>query len=293
MPSSADMAVLDKTDYREWARTVRKQRPPASPEEHLKTVEAFFDHYSLSVESWQERNSGYHQALSSLAGFYIPPGMRVLEIGSGTGNLLASTKPSRGLGIDISGEMTRIASARHPDLEFRHMSGDALDLDEQFDYIILSDLVGFLYDIRLVFERLRAACHPRTRILIHWYSRLWQPVLSMAEKLGLKYPQPLVNWTTPEDIVNLLYLADFEVVLQQKHILLPKRIPLISAFVNRFLAHLPAIRQLCLTNWIVARPKPQPVTGPLPSVSVICPCRNESRNIQQIVERLPSMGSNT
>lgn len=262
-------------------------------EEHLRTCEGFFDHYSGSVETWQERNSGYHSALSSLTSFYIPEGAKVLEIGSGTGNLLAGTKPSRGLGIDISGEMVRAASAKYPHLEFRHMPAECFDIDERFDYIILSDLVGFLYDIRLVFERLRSACHPQTRIIIHWYSRLWQPILSMAEKLGLKYPQPLVNWTSPEDIANLLYLADCEVVLRQRHILVPKRIPLLSAFANRFMAHIPGIRHLCLTNWIVARPMPAAKPDFAPSVSVICPCRNEAGNIQQIADRLPSMGSHT
>jgi hypothetical protein len=218
----------------------------------------------------------------------------VLELGSGTGDLLAACRPSHGLGIDISGEMTRLASARHPHLEFRHMAAEHLDLGgEPFDYIILSDLVGFLYDIRHVFERLRSVCHPQTRIIIHWYNRLWQPVLSMAEKLGYKYPQPLLNWTTPEDIVNLLHLADFEPVHRRPHILLPKRVPLVSRLANRFLAPLPGLRYFCFTNWIVARPRFLASARPEPTVSVICPCRNESGNIRQIVERLPAMGAHT
>jgi glycosyltransferase involved in cell wall biosynthesis len=56
------------------------------------------------------------------------------------------------------------------------------------------------------------------------------------------------------------------------------------------LAHLPLLRHLCLTNWIVARPLHLEDRN-LPRVSVICPCRNEAGNIQQIVERLPAMGA--
>jgi ubiquinone/menaquinone biosynthesis C-methylase UbiE len=269
-----------------------KEPLPANIEEHLRRCEQFFDQYSQVVEFWRRRNAGYHAAIASLARFYVPAGATVLEIGSGSGDLLAATHPSRGLGLDLAPGMVRLASARHPHLEFRQMAAERLDLGgERFDYIILSDLVGFLYDIRLVFERLRAAAHPGTRLILHWYSRLWQPVLSLAEKLGLKYPQPVLNWTTVEDVTNLLYLANFEVIRNRRHILLPKRVPVLTRLANRVLAHLPGLRHLCLTNWIVARPVGLKGETTAPSVSVICPCRNEAGNIAQVVERVPSLGA--
>ena len=293
MNSSASIPVPSK-DYSRWARDVRKDKLPASMAEHLKELEEFFDHYAESVEKYRERNAGYHESLSSLCRFYVPPNARVLEIGSCTGDLLASTSPRRGLGIDISPEMVRLAAAKHPDLEFRCMPAEFLDLEgEKFDYIILSDLVGFLYDIRLAFERLRSVCHSETRIIIHWYNFLWQPIFSLAEKTGFKYPLPILNWTTREDLANLLYLADFEVLRVRPHVLLPKHVPLLTRFVNRFLTPLPFFRAFALTNWIVARPARLIEGRPTPSVSVICPCRNEAGNIQQIVDRLPMMGAHT
>jgi SAM-dependent methyltransferase len=293
MNSVAD-TVVGSRDYLRWAVDVRKDNLPADMEEHLRNMEGFFDHYAGSVEKWLARNAGYHQMIASLCRFYVPASARVLEIGSGTGYLLAATAPSRGLGIDLSPQMVRLAQSRHPELEFRCMAAENLDLQgEKFDYIILSDLVGFLYDIRLVFERLRSACHAQTRIVMHWYSMLWQPVLSLAEKAGQKYPLPLLNWTTREDIGNLLHLADFEVVRNRTHILVPKHVPLLTPLANRFLAPLPLIRQFALTNWVVARPAELGGERRTPSVSVVCPCRNEAGNIQQIVERLPMMGAHT
>ncbi|MEO8594985.1 MAG: bifunctional class I SAM-dependent methyltransferase/glycosyltransferase family 2 protein [Candidatus Solibacter sp.] len=280
-------------DYPGWARAVRRDGLASRREDHVRGITEFFDHYAQQVTDWRRRNASYHREITSLSQFYIPAGARVLEIGSGPGDLLSSLKPRRGVGIDTSGEMVRLAKANYPDLEFHQMAVEELELGgEKFDYIILSDLVGYLYDIRLVFERLRAVCEAHTRIIIHWYSLAWQPVLTMAEKLGLKYPQPLVNWTTREDITNLLYLADFEAVQRRQHILLPKYIPLVSSFVNRFLAPLPIFRALTVTNWVVARPlhlEPERAV----SISVICPCRNEAGNIEQIVNRLPEMGSHT
>jgi SAM-dependent methyltransferase len=292
--NSQPNAPHETKNYPRWAREVRKDRLPARMDEHLKGVEEFFDHYAASVETWRSRNAGYHRTIASLSRFYIPAGARVLEIGSGTGDLLAAMEPRHGVGIDISNEMVRLASSKHPNLEFHCMAAEHLDLGgEKFDYIILSDLVGFLYDIRLVFERLRSVSHAQTRIIIHWYSLLWQPVLSLAEKAGLKYPQPILNWTTKDDLTSLLYLADFEVVQSRPHVLLPKRVPLVSAFVNRFLAPLPLIRWAALTNWVVARPMRLDDDRPAPSVSVICPCRNEAGNIPQIADRLPAMGPHT
>jgi ubiquinone/menaquinone biosynthesis C-methylase UbiE len=292
---SVGQTVAGKSEqpYPEWAKQARKDRLPTNMEEYFQSWADFFDHYASTVEKWRRRNAGYHRALSSLVRFYVPEGSSVLEVGSGTGDLLAATRPRRGVGIDISGEMVRLAQKGFHDLEFHQMAAEKLDLGgEKFDYILLSDLTGFLFDIRLVLERLRGVCHAETRVVMHWYSRAWQPILTAAEKLGLKYPQPLLNWTTVEDIQNLLHLTDFDVVRARKHILIPKRFPLLSMLANRYLAPLPLIRHLCLTNWIVARPlNVQDRT--LPRVSVICPCRNEAGNIQQIVERLPAMGAQT
>lgn len=294
-PSTEASATSVHENYSQWAREIRKDRPPANMDEYIDGWAAFFDHYASTVEMWRQRNAGYHSALAAVVQFHIPPGASVLEVGSGTGDLLAGTRPARGVGVDISGAMVSLARQRYPTLDFRQMAAEHLDLGgETFDYIILSDLTSFVFDIRLVFERLRTVCHPGTRIVMNWYSKLWQPVLSMAERLGLKYPQPLLNWTTVEDLENLLYLTDFEVVIHREHVLLPKRVPLLSRLLNRYFAHLPGFRWLCLTNWIVARPLQNGTEKACnPSVSVICPCRNEAGNIQQIVDRLPSMGSHT
>jgi hypothetical protein len=128
----------------------------------------------------------------------------------------------------------------------------------------------------------------------YWgYSRLWQPILRLAEKAGLKYPQPPVNWTTAEDISNLLHLTGFEVVHHRGHILLPKQVPFLSNLANCYLAHLPGLRWLCLTNWFVARPLGLEPLDSASRVSVICPCRNESGNIQHVFQRLPSMSTHT
>jgi SAM-dependent methyltransferase len=276
-----------------WSIEGRSGSPPADLAEYLNAWERFFDRYAETADAWHRRNAGYHGALVSLMRHYVRPDSRVLEVGCATGELLAAVQPRVGVGIDISAEMIRRASAKFPSLRFHHMAAEQIELgDQQFDYILLSDMVGFFFDIKKVLQGLHPYCHRGTRVILNWYSRLWQPLIRLAERLGLKYPQPILNWTTPEDIQNLLALADFEPLYRRSFLLSPKRLPLVSAFANRFLAQLPGLRAFCLTNWTVARPtRIEPPFAP--TVSVICPCRNEAGNIEQIAARIPEMGGHT
>ena len=269
-------------------RAVRRfwSDPPPELPQFQQAMRAFFDHFATIRHNWRPR--GYHGLLEHYFRYHIPAGARVLEIGSGTGDLLAALAPSRGVGVDLSPEMTRVAHERHPDanLHFVTQAVEQLDLDEEpFDYIVLSDALSYFNDILAALKALRRYCHARTRIVCNFYSRAWQPLLGLLELVRLKYPQPLTNWLTPEDVRNLLQLAGFEVVSHDRRILCPARIPIVGPLLNRFLAMLPGFRSLCLTNWMVARlPKALPQDL---GVSVICACRNESGNIAEIVRRFP------
>src|SRR4051794_35097748 len=86
---------------------------PDGLDEHLNKMETFFDVYAGKVRDRQAAHRGYYRAVTSLAKFYVPAGARVLELGSGSGDLLAALQPSRGVGIDLSEKMVAVASAKH------------------------------------------------------------------------------------------------------------------------------------------------------------------------------------
>ncbi|MGA2232103.1 MAG: methyltransferase domain-containing protein, partial [Tepidisphaeraceae bacterium] len=60
----------------------------------------------------------YHRRLAEIYSFLIVPGQRVLEIGCGRGDLLASVAPSQGVGVDFSPEMITRARQRQSSLKF-------------------------------------------------------------------------------------------------------------------------------------------------------------------------------
>ena len=252
----------------------------------------YFDSLASERDRWIATNPHYHQQLAKSFSFYIPPGQSVLEVGSGTGQLLHALRPRRGVGIDISPAMVRTAQQKFPHLEFCVDDIEQLRLEEKFDYVVLSDLIGFLYDVQRTFENLHRVCTPRTRIVISYYNFLWEPILRLGELLGLKAKQPLQNWLAPADIENLLQLAGFEVVRKTSRLLLPKKVPLLAALCNRFLVNLPLFRKLGLVQLLVARPKPAPIQKDY-TCSVVIPCRNERGNIEAAAMRTPDLGART
>jgi SAM-dependent methyltransferase len=248
----------------------------------------FFDRFAPEDERWRDRNRTYHRLIRQIHRFQIPAGQRVLEIGCGSGELLAALEPSHGVGVDVSAGMVELARLRHSGLRFEQVPGEQLDLGETFDYVVLSDLVPYVHDLVALLDRVQAHSHPGTRVVVHSYSRVWRPVIRLAERLRLKPPKPIRNWVSPEDVRNLLELADFEVVTETKRVLMPKQIPFLTGFVNGFVANLWPLNHLCLTYWIVGRPHSQPREEL--SVSVVCPCRNERGNVAELIRRLPEIG---
>ena len=277
-------------------RVSPESRPASAPaERHVAApyveLAAFFDDFAAEEQRWRRRNRTYHRLVEQVFRFQIPPGKSVLEIGSGSGDLLAALEPSVGVGVDVSPGMIALARERHPQLHFQVAAGEELDLVQTFDYVVLSDLMPFVHDIAALLERVAAHSHPRTRVVVNAYSRAWRPVIRLAELLRLKPVKPLRNWVSPHDLRNLLELSGFEVLTTSGRILLPKQVPLLTSLVNGFVANVWPFNHLCLTYWIVARPQPRPIGER--SVSVICPCRNEAGHIAALVERLPELGPAT
>jgi SAM-dependent methyltransferase len=173
---------------------------------------AHWDVVAERMDHWTGLGGYYHKRLTEVYLAVIPQGQRVLEIGCGQGDLLAACKPAYGVGVDFSGEMIRRAQANHPDLYFYHTDVHDLRLEEKFDTIIMSDLVNDLWDVQAVFQQIAPLCTPRTRLVMNFYSRVWELPLGLAQRLHLAKPLLPQNWLTVQDVTGLLHLTDFEVI---------------------------------------------------------------------------------
>ncbi len=254
-----------------------------------------WDDVAASLDRAVDWSNAYHQRLAEVYRSVVAPNQRVLEIGCGQGDLLSALTPSFGLGVDVSGGMVRRAAERHPQLRFVQADAHRLDLkDQAFDVVILSDVVNDLWDVEVAFGQLKQLTRPGSRLILNFYSRLWELPLDATRSLGLAKPLLEQNWLTVQDVDNLLRLADFEVTRRWDEILLPVRLAGIERLANRYLARLWPLESAALTHFVVARPAPQPHIGRAePVVSVIVPARNEAGNIEDIFDRTPEMGRGT
>ncbi|MBN1557321.1 MAG: glycosyltransferase [Lentisphaerae bacterium] len=243
------------------------------------------------------QSPGYRNQMHALYRHVVPPGAAVLEVGCGTGDLLAGLQVRRGHGIDR--DAACITAARRAHNGNRALGFSAADVEttawaghDPYDYIILSDVLPALRDVQRTFENLHAVCTPATRLVMNFPSNLWRPVLRLATRLRLREPDAVFNWLSLDDVRNLLYLAGFEVVTSGYRVLLPLRIPLLYRLCNRLLARLPLVEKLSLAVYVVARPRPAPRgEGRGYGVSVVIPTRNERGTIEAAFRRTPSMGA--
>lgn len=232
----------------------------------------------------------YHKRLREIYQFLVPSGQRILELGCGKGDLLASLSPSYGVGIDFSEQMLNSAKNNYPELTFIKDDAISFTVPETFDFIIISDLFNDVWDVQSILEHLKTNCHTQTRIITNFYSKLWQPTLMFGQKVGFARPLLPQNWFTVEDLTNLYRLSGFEIFRSWQEVLLPLQVPLLSNFCNKFLSKLWPINHLNLTNFMVARVAEIEQEQKEYSVSVIIPALNESGNIPEVFERIPQMG---
>jgi len=253
-----------------------------------------WDKIAVNINRWNRFNAYYNKRLKEVVKFVVPSGQRVIEIGCGTGDLLASLEPSYGVGIDFSAQMIKKAKELHPGLLFIEADANELEINDKFDYVILSDVVNELWDVQSVFQKILPLITPRSRIIINFYSRLWELPLGLIRKLGLAKPILLQNWLTVEDITGLLALADCEVISRREEIIWPLYTPIIDALLNRFLVKIWPFKILALTHFIIAKPVVKTFDDKeLPGVSVVIPARNESGNVERIFQSIPEMGRET
>ena len=245
-----------KTNQEIWGPAALEQRRERT-RDHLARI-------APRRESWINHNRYYYDLLSRLLRFLVEPQKKVLSVRCGTGNLLAAIRPSDGKGVDICGEIVEIAQQRNPSFDFAVAFPDKDEFlhtfgpDEKFDYILFND-IGDTVDVLQAFRNLKPLCQRHTRVLVTTYNHLWEPLVTFAEWVGMKVPRTEQNWLSTADIRNLLTLAGFEALETHRIVLLPKYLPLLSSFLNRFCARLPFLSKLCMTQVVVARMMPPPL----------------------------------
>src|SRR5215211_5907556 len=116
------------------SRRGRRKSARTSSAEQLRD---YFTSLAPEWESWRERNRYYHDHVKDLVAGGIAPGSRVLDVGAGSGDVLAAVDPAEGIGVNVSEPLTLLAREKRPGLTFLTFDADAVELPDGFrpDYV--------------------------------------------------------------------------------------------------------------------------------------------------------------
>ncbi len=250
----------------------------------------YFEKLAPKYSTYKKRFKYYWKDIINYSNYFLSSNETVLEVGCGTGDTIAGLKAKRKVGIDYSPKMIEEAKKNYPNIDFFVMDAENINLEEKFDVIVFSNVIGYFDNVLDVFESIKKNCTPKTRIFIASYNFLWEPILKFGEFIGIKKKSPRQNWLSITDINNLLYLSGFETYRTSRRIILPINIPIISFLLNKFFAKLPFINSLCLNHFVFARPIFNIDKKIEYSTTIAIPARNESGNIENAILRIPKFG---
>ena len=251
-------------------------------------IRDYFERVAPQWEYWHTKNRYYHQAMQNLVRSMIPPDSRVLEIGSGLGDLIHQLKTKEGWGLNFAHELTNRASQKYPDLNFSTVDVDCFDLPRcEPDYVVMTNMLDYAFDIWDLLENLKSIINENTLILITTNNPVWAPLLRLASKFRLRVQDSPRNFITNKDICSVLRLQGFDIVEEGLALPIPKRIPFVGFGLNCVLPDVPLLRFASSIQYLAARPR---LPRPALSCSVIIPCHNEQENICECVSRVPKMG---
>jgi 2-polyprenyl-3-methyl-5-hydroxy-6-metoxy-1,4-benzoquinol methylase len=258
------------------------------------TVRAYFN--ELARKRKGRRFSAYYwKEITSYIHYFSHPDSSVLEVGCGSGDLLAAVEGSEKTGVDFSEEYISWAKEKHAgkNIDFQVMDASSIALNKKFDLIIISNLIGFVDDIQKIFEQVHGCCHPNTKVIVQFYNSFWEPMIKFSEMIGLKTRTPVQNWLSIRDINNLLFVSGFDVYRNSKRLIFPFYFPVLSFLLNKYLAKFPPFRFFSINTYSFAKPLPFPDPASYDnkySTTVVIPARNESGNIENAILRLPKFG---
>jgi SAM-dependent methyltransferase len=242
-----------------------------------------------SYDYWKRKNAYYYSYIKNFYKQNIPAGSSVLEFGCASGDILASSDPARGLGIDISEKLLALAKNKYPQYEFRKAAVENFSNSnkENFDYCIMSDLLDHLCDIPQAIESAYNILKPNGKLIINTINPLWNPVFEISERLKLKMPEGPHCFIPNRFIEFYCRIKGFKIISKGALIFIPKKIPLFSNPLNKIVPLIPFFNKFCWVQTLIARKEEKPKN--ILSYSVIIPAYNEEKNIEECIRRIPNL----
>ena len=220
-------------------------------------VKKHFDSIADQYDNFKVHASYYYFQVKTLIKSLLPQSenQKIVEIGCGTGQLIAELNPRRGLGIDISDRMIQIARTRWKDrseLDFEIGEAETIKNLRDWDIVIMGDVLEHLYDSYRAIHSIYKSMRKDSLLIIIWANHRWTKILHLLEKLKMKMPEGPHHWESLKSILAILSETDFKIEQWGTRCLIPGKIPC-ADFINSHFFRWTVIKNLGLIQFIVVR----------------------------------------
>jgi 2-polyprenyl-3-methyl-5-hydroxy-6-metoxy-1,4-benzoquinol methylase len=211
-------------------------------------VEKHFNQVAKTYDEGKYKYAFYYSTIKKLLQNLIGYKKSVLEIGCGTGDLLASLKPRVGHGFDISGEMIKLAKIKYKankNLEFSSTLHGG-----RYEYIFMTDVIEHLEDVNSTIAQIAQIMAKDTVFINTMANPIWEPLLLAWENMGLKMREGPHTRLRYKDIEKILNANGLKVIEHDYKLLVPIKIPFFTNFLNKHVEKL--LKPLCFIEYFVA-----------------------------------------
>lgn len=209
-------------------------------------VAKHFDTVARDYDFWKKKNWYYYDTLHAIARAHTASAKRLLDVGCGTGTMMGIVAPPSGTGIDISPQMIAVArrnNAAHPEYSFEAADVTGFTPATTFDAILFFDVVEHVTDIPATLRSLHDLLAPGGNIVFTMANPLWEPILMLTERWGLKMPEGPHHRIWGGELLRRASAAGLVLKEREWHLIFPKHIPYISWFLNEVIGKIPFIRR--------------------------------------------------
>jgi ubiquinone/menaquinone biosynthesis C-methylase UbiE len=212
-------------------------------------VEKHFDVVASNYDHGKKKYDLYYSTLKKLLKSFIPINSVVCEVGCGTGELLVAVKPKKGFGMDISSKMIEIAKVKYS--KSRNIKFSTNFPNGKYKYIFMCDVIEHLENPDKTFREIVKLMNKDSIFINTMANPLWEPLLMIWEKLGLKMKEGKHYRMPFPEIEKLLKKSGMKIYKHDFKLLIPVNIPVLTQFLNKHLER--PLKRLAFIEYFVAK----------------------------------------
>lgn len=182
-----------------------------------------FNEIAPRYDTYKTRNALYYTTLKNAVAAHITKSKpTICDIGCGTGSVLAFLNPNRGIGVDVSNKMVKLARTKfafHKQLHFQVHNIETRPLSGNFDYLLFNDVIEHIINKPAAIANISRSMKPNTTLILSMANPFWEPLLMLLEHVHLKMPEGPHTRITERELIHLL--EENNLFVLQKKVYLP------------------------------------------------------------------------